>query len=95
MQQTLALMALAFAIGLVTGELLRDLLYGDGVPQHPQPNPPAPNPASRKWQRYSGLFLLLKCKLSLSPDETRALISAAFTIFRALLFPPVRTLVQT
>jgi hypothetical protein len=41
------------------------------------------------------LFLLLKCKLSLSPDETRALISAAFTIFRALLFPPVRTLVQT
>lgn len=95
MQQTLALVALAFAIGLVTGELLRDLLFGAGVPQDPLPNAPAPDPASRKWRRYSGLFLLLKCKLSLSHDQTHALISASLTLFRTLLLPPVRTLVPT
>lgn len=95
MEQTLALLALAFAVGLVTGELLRDLLFGDGLPQQPQANAPAPDPPSRKWRKYSGLFLLLKPKLTISPLQTQALLSATRTIFTNLIFPPVRTLVPT
>lgn len=95
MEQTLALIMLAFAVGLVTGELLRDLLFGGGLPLAPQPNAPPPNPPSRKWQRYSGLFILLKCKIPLGSDQTHLLIAATRSIFYSLLFPSVRTPVRT
>lgn len=48
MEQTLALVLLAFAIGLVTGELLCDFLLGRGLPSKPLPSPPAPNAPTPK-----------------------------------------------
>lgn len=95
MEQTLALVMLAYAVGLMTGELLRDLLFGGGLPQEPQANPPAPAAATRKWYQYSGLFILLKLKISISTTQAQALASAVLAIFTSLLFPDVRTLVQT
>lgn len=95
MEQTLALMMLVFAVGLVTGELLRDLFLGGGLSDTPQPNAPPPDAPSRKWHCYSGLFLLLKTKLTLTPSQKRALFAATLTVINSLLFPPVRTPVQT
>ena len=95
MEQSLALLMLAFAIGLVTGELLRDQLFGGGLPQHPQTNPATPDAATCKWRRYSGLFVLLKLKPPLTASQAHALASAILTLFTNLLFPPVRTLVRT
>ena len=95
MEQSLALLMLAFAIGLVAGELLRDLLFGGGLPPYPQTNPATPDAPTRKWYRYSGLFVLLKLKISLTASQAQAFASAILTVFTNLLFPPVRTLVQT
>jgi hypothetical protein len=95
MEQMAMLTMLAYAVGLLVGETLRDELY-------PPPDPAAP-PASSplttnkstarrcKWQMYSGLFILLKQKLSLPADRLRQLIDQALQAFAALVCPPVRT----
>ena len=97
MEKTLALLLLVFSIGLLVGEELRDYLYGepcsppqplsqkDHIPgsDHRQP--------TKKWKRYSGLFILLKQKWTLSPADQVMISNAALAIFLALLLPPVRT----
>jgi hypothetical protein len=95
MQQSLALMILAYSIGLITGEFLRDFFYGDGLPTDPTALPVTPSSPKRQWFQYSGLFVFLKCKHRISPSDARAVISAASAFFSNILFPDVRTLVPT
>lgn len=99
MEQMVALVMLAFAIGLLIGESARDHLYaepiheGESVPEDERiPNHPNLR-KSRKWKLFSGLFLLLKRKLPLSVSQLKHLVKNTLQYFIALVYPPVRTFV--
>ncbi len=95
MEQLAALTMIAYAVGLMVGETLRDELYGP-PPATTSPDPltrPTLTPAQRKWQRYSGLFILLKHKLRLTRQRLRQLVNQALQAFGDLVRPPVRTYV--
>lgn len=75
MEQIVCLAFMAYAIGLVLGETLRTYLF------------PA---ASRKRKLYSGLFVLLKLKLSVTYPDFRHVNHLALQTFHSILIP-VRT----
>lgn len=77
MEQMVSLALIAYAIGLVLGETLRAHLFPE---------------TSRKRKLYSGLFVLLKLKLSFSSSQFRKIHSLAVHSFQTLLLP-VRTFV--
>jgi hypothetical protein len=100
MEQMAALVMLAFTIGFLVGETLRDALYG--APERPQtdPDPDAPQSVTetaqsktrRKWRLYSGLFIALKRKITLPAKRLRTLLTQAVAAFAQLVQPlPVRT----
>jgi len=92
MEQLAALTMIAYAVGLLIGEAMRSELHGPPGSPHTDPTqPPTPTPAQRKWQRYSGLFILLKQKLRLSRQRLRQLVAATLTAFAGLVRPLVRT----
>jgi hypothetical protein len=98
MEQMAALVMLAFTIGFLTGEALRDELYGGPAATPPQAVGPssasetAHTSAHRKWQLYSGLFIVLKRKIMLPRKRLRALLNQATAAFAELIQPlPVRT----
>ena len=99
MEKMLALLLLTFTIGLLVGEGLRDLLYGEQIldGEHVPDKECIPGaPAlkkGKKWMRYSGLFVLLKQKWTISADQQAAILKAAFAVFIALVHPHVRTYV--
>jgi hypothetical protein len=92
MEQLAALTMIAFAVGLLVGEALRDEVYG---PPPPDPSDPAQptilTPTQRKWQRYSGLFILLRQKLALTRRRLRQLAAQSLAAFAILVRPTVRT----
>ncbi len=99
MEKMVALLLLVFTIGLLVGEELRDLLYGEPVTNEESvedreriPGDPT-RKKGKKWKRYSGLFVLLKQKWTLAPDQKAVVLRAAFTTFRNLIYPNVRTFV--
>lgn len=77
MEQAVALVLIAYAIGLLVGEELRDQTHY----------------TSREWLRYSGLFLLLKRVVHPSPAAFQRALSHALHRFRATLLCPVPTYV--
>jgi hypothetical protein len=98
MEQMVALVMLAFTIGLLVGEAIRDELYG--APDNAQSDPLAPQPAAetaqtqarRKWQLYSGLFIVLKRRVTLPAKRLRDLQNQVVAAFAQLVLPlPVRT----
>jgi hypothetical protein len=98
MEQMAALVMLAFTIGILAGETLRDALYG--LPETTQTHPAhaqrvtetVQSQIRRKWQGYSGLFLILKHKRILSAKQLRLLYAQAATDFAQLVQPlPVQT----
>jgi hypothetical protein len=99
MEKMVSLLLLTFTIGLLVGEELRDLLYGEPIADDEQVEDKERIPGSpslkkgKKWKRYSGLFVLLKQKWSLSEEQKSAVVSAALTTFRNLVYPHVRTFV--
>ena len=99
MEQMVALVMLAFAIGLLIGESARDLLFaapvqpGEAVPENERiPGQPQLR-KSCKWKLFSGLFLLLKRKLPFSASQLKRLTRRVLDTFVALVYPPVRTYV--
>jgi len=90
---------LTFTIGLLVGEELRDLLYGEPIAEDEQVEDKERVPGSpslkkgKKWKRYSGLFVLLKQKWNLSQEQKTAAMEAALATFRGLIYPNVRTFV--
>lgn len=99
MEKMVALVMLAFSVGLWTGESLRDALYaepvepGTEVPSEEQvPGQPTLR-QGRKWKLYSGLFVLLKQKIDLPVEQLQTLWHTVLTTFRQLVQLPVRTLV--
>jgi Transposase DDE domain. len=99
MEQMVALVMLAFTIGLLIGETTRDHLYAQPIEEGEAVSdderiPDRPHfRKSRKWKLYSGLFLLLNRKLSLSASQLKALVRNALEAFIALVYPPVRSFV--
>jgi len=93
MEQMAALVMLAFTIGLLTGETLRDALYG--APEHthvdaadPQiPTKTAHRKVRRKSELYSGLFLVLKRKLTLPAKQWHLIHAQAVAAFAQLVLP--------
>jgi hypothetical protein len=77
MEQMISLALIAYAIGLVLGETLRSHLFPE---------------TSRKRKLYSGLFGLLKLKLSLQYTEFRQISFLALQAFHSIALP-VRSLV--
>jgi len=77
MEKMIALVVLAYIIGFLIGEEIRDWEYG----------------GSKKWKLYSGLFILLKRKISLTKDVLLRVLESAFMIFRRIVFGNVRTFV--
>ncbi len=98
MEQMAALVMLAFTIGFLTGEAIRDELYGGPVATSTQDAGPssaramAHSNARRKWQLYSGLFIVLKRKIMLPRKRLRELLNQVAAAFADLIQPlPVRT----
>jgi hypothetical protein len=98
MEQLVALVLLAYTLGVLVGEELRDVLFG-APPAPPRAGgqtskPPHPLHApSPKWKLYSGLFLLLKQKVDLSLAELQRVVRTAVDRFRHMVQHPVRTFV--
>lgn len=99
MEKMLALLLLAFTIGLLVGEEIRDCLYAEPIQDdEPLPDreriPGSPSlKKGKKWKRYSGLFVLLKQKWTLSLVQKAAIRKAALDTFLALVQHPVRSYV--
>ena len=94
MEKVVALVLLAYAIGLLVGEALRDRAYGSGESS----SPPCSTSGSRRkrgrgkrWELYSGLFILLKQKLKLGREVIRQLIAEVLEFFRRLVWGDVRS----
>ena len=99
MEKMVSLLLLTFTIGLLVGEELRDLLYGEPIAEDEQVEDKERVPGSlslkkgKKWKRYSGLFVLLKQKWNLSQEQKTAVMEATLATFRGLIYPNVRTFV--
>ena len=101
MEKMVALLLLVYTVGVLLGENLRDYLYGKPVPDpNASPGPSAlsthrlgdpPSQPGGKWKRYSGLFVLLKQKWSLSTREWQAIVGVALASFLAIVHPLVPT----
>jgi hypothetical protein len=97
LEKMMALALIAFVVGRLFGEAVRDVCYGnlepDQVATYLLGEVPNQVSANRKWQLYSGLFILLKQKPQL-PDETFLLIAQAVTqVLPTLFYGPVRSFV--
>lgn len=77
MEQMVSLALMAYAIGLILGETLRSHLFPE---------------ISRKRKLFSGLFVLLKLKLSISYHDFTKISSLALQSFHFIVIP-VRTFV--
>jgi hypothetical protein len=97
MEKMLAILLLTFTIGLLVGEGIRDFLYGQYIAEDEQVPDKERIPGKpflkkgKKWKRYSGLFVLLKQKWSISVTQQSVVVDAALAVFLALVQFPVRT----
>lgn len=87
MEKMLALVMIAYSIGLMVGEAIRDRLYD---PPNPSQKDPGKRP-NRKWYYYSGLFVLLKQKITLSLREIIRLLEEVLHNFMLLVRGYVRS----
>jgi len=91
MEKMVALMLIAYAIGLLVGESIRDHLYGSTEPARATTSGKQdPAPKGKYWTLYSGLFVLLKQKIALTRQALEQLISAVQRAFACLVLGDVR-----
>ena len=72
MEKMAALLLIAYAIALWLGETLRSMLFPEGT---------------RKHKLYSGLFVLLKLKLTITKQDFLPISSRALSSFTSLILP--------
>jgi hypothetical protein len=97
MEKMIALVMLAYSIGVLAGEGVRDAIFGEPIqpkmrvpiteriPDHPDVR------QGKKWKLYSGLFILLKQKVDLPVKNRRQIFRAVLPVFTGLIQCPVRT----
>jgi len=91
MEKMVALMLIAYAIGLLVGESIRDHVYGS--PEQAGSTTSEKEDPVRKgkyWKLYSGLFVLLKQKITLSHQVLEQVILAVQRAFACLVLGDVR-----
>lgn len=99
MEKMIAMVLIAYCIGLLVGEKVRDLLYGrqgdvpKGTRRKRKKQPTAIR--SRKWKQYSGLFVLLKHKIQLSQEAIEKILKEILELFRSIVQGFVRSCVLT
>ena len=98
MEKMVALLLIAYAIGLLVGETLRDFTYG--FPDQPlltsqscTSNSSVTLRKGKRWKLYSGLFVLLKQKLLLSQEVLALAIQNVLQAFAFLVSADVRSYV--
>jgi len=100
MEKVIALVLLAFTIGYLVGEELRDALYGP-EPEPPQTHAsrsgtqPVPGRTHPKRACFSGLFILLNFEQPLPANRLKTVVKHARQNFMALVRGDVRTCVRT
>jgi hypothetical protein len=77
MEKMVALVALAYIVGFLVGEQIRDQMYY----------------GSKKWEQLSGLFILLNRKIRLTREALSQALEAALMLFRRIVMGNVRSLV--
>lgn len=97
MEKMIALMMLAYSIGVLTGESVRDAIFGEPIKARTKvpiteriPDQPHLR-QGKKWKLYSGLFILLKQKVDLSVKNRRQIFREILSVFMGLTQYPVRT----
>jgi hypothetical protein len=94
MEKMVAMMLIAYSIGLLVGEAIRDHLYPMKEPTRGRRKgrrTSAPARESSKRCLYSGLFILLKQKLQLPIEKLREIVSSVLALFATLVIGSVRT----
>ncbi len=96
LEKMIALTLLAYAIGLLLGEAMRNVAYRAIAPSEIRLEmlaiPRAEQPP-HKWRRYSGLFVLLKQQPRLPATVVRHTTRKAAEAFACLVLGNIRTLV--
>ena len=98
MEKMVALVFIAYTIGLLVGESIRDRSYGnpqqpDGTPSLCHSETPTSIRRGKYWKLYSGLFVLLKQKILLSAAILDQLVLAVLRSFACLVPGHVRSFV--
>jgi hypothetical protein len=96
LEKMIALALLAYAIGLLLGEAIRDVTYRAINPIDVHLETLSTNPTTvqpRKWRLYSGLFVLLKQKPRLSKKVIHQIAHQAAQAFTCLALGNVRSFV--
>ncbi len=97
LEKMLALTLLAYTIGLLLGEAVRDVAYGGvdpGAIDLERLTTSPTTPVSRKWCLYAGLFVFLKQQPKLPHGVLQRTVQQVVRAFACLVLPtPVRTFV--
>jgi len=99
LEKMITLAFIAFVVGLLFGEAVRDVTYGllepDQIQDHWLTDIPQNVSQHRKWKIYSGLLVLLKQKPKLSDELLSQIALAVLDLFPALVYSDVRSFVST
>lgn len=99
MEKLICLALIAYTIGVLFGEAVRDVAYGhaypDQIPDLLFGDLPEEITAGRKWQLYSGFFILTRQKLDLPDDTLFCIARAVSLVFSNLVFGNVPSFVPT
>lgn len=99
LEKMITLVFIAFVIGLLFGEAVRDVTYGhlelEQIKNFLFSAVPKSISQHRKWKIYSGLFVLLKQKPRLDEDFLSRIALAVLNLFPALIYPNVPSFVST
>ncbi len=97
MEKMIALVMLAYSIGVLTGEGVRDAIFGEPIKARARvpiperiPNQPQLR-QGKKWKLYSGLFIVLKQKVDVPLKNRRQIFRTILPVFTDLIQHPVRT----
>jgi hypothetical protein len=97
MEKMVAMVLIAYSIGLLVGEAIRDRLYGreEKIPRTKKfrRKKQVEKIRSRKWKQYSGLFVLLKHKIMLSQEILEEILRSVMEFFSTMTRGVVRTFV--
>ncbi len=92
MDRTMGLVVLAYALALLAGELLWNVLWGAGLPDDGS-TWHRPQASKRAWRPFSGFFVHLRKKVSLPASLRRRWRRLLVRFPHFLLHTPVQTFV--
>lgn len=99
MEKLVGLALIVYTIGVLFGEAVRDVAYGHADPDHiPEllfGDLPEEITTGRKWQLYSGFFIVARQKMNLPEDTMSSIAQAVTLVFSKLVLGNVPSFVST